>query len=172
MSEARQRLARQQAELMQALVGRTAPPTDFPADRVATAADALRRKRMRTVQRTWPRLAAALGERFAKLFNDYAATATLPRLGGPLADGLRFAEHLGARVGLPEEALLEVLSVRLHQRSVADGLVPRRGPCVKMLCLPHARRLLVSVRWPGLGVWWLRWPIPRWFTPASATPGI
>lgn len=171
MSEERQRLAAQQAELMRALCGRDAAPPDFDAERVAVAADSLIRKRVRTVQQTWPRLTAALGERFAALFAPYAHTTSMPRLGGPLADGLRFADFLAEIGDLPDAALPEYLSVQVHYRTVPDGLVPRRGPCLRMMPLREARRLLVMMRWPGLGVWWIRLPRLGLFKPASATPG-
>src|SRR4051812_48216047 len=89
-AETRTLLAQKQAELVAALARQAAPPAGFNADRVRAAAASLAGKRRHAVARAWPSVPAALGERYAERFDTYAATAPLPRLGGPLADGRGF----------------------------------------------------------------------------------
>jgi hypothetical protein len=151
-------LAARQAELVSALTGAGPAPASFDADRVAAAAEALGRKRARAAARAWPTLAAALGDRFAELFADYARTAPLPRRGGPLADGRAFVRRLTAASRLPDEARLQVLAVDLEYAGSADGLVPRRGPAIQAAWLRGSRRLILGVRLPWLGIYWCRSP--------------
>src|SRR5437016_1395615 len=48
---------------------------------------------------------------FLERFAQFAATATIPRQGGPLADGRAFARYLERRGELTEEGRLEALAV-------------------------------------------------------------
>src|SRR5262249_22125644 len=96
-AETRRRLADSQAELVQGLTGRGPLPAGFDQERVRIAAEALARKRLRSAARAWPALHRALGEKFAPHFEEYAASAPLPREGGPLADGRAFVQFLAGR---------------------------------------------------------------------------
>jgi hypothetical protein len=103
----------------------------------------------------WPALARALGERFEPSFAVFAAASALPEEGGPLADGREFSRQLYAAGALPEEARLEVLDVDLQYARSKRGLRPRRGIALRVAWLRRARRLVLGVRLPWLGVRWL-----------------
>ena len=106
--DVRTRIAEQQAALVAALsMGATAPP-DFDAERVQLTARTLRHKRLRTVARTWPKLAEALGEEwFRTTFLEYAQKHPLPSSAMPLADGLAFVRHVAKFRRFPDAAHLE-----------------------------------------------------------------
>lgn len=70
---ARERLAARQAGLVRALLAGAEPPPGFDPRRVRIEAAALRAKRRRVTERLRPDLADALGERFAPLFDAWAA---------------------------------------------------------------------------------------------------
>jgi hypothetical protein len=150
-SDARRRLAEEQAHLLRALVGHTDPPESFDTERVRATAEALAHKRARAVARAWPGLARALSADFAERFAVFAAGTPLPRAGGPLADGRAFAADLAQRGELPDAGRLEALAVDLHYRRTPEGLKPRRGPTIKVARLRGARRLIVAARLPWLG---------------------
>jgi hypothetical protein len=150
-AESQARQAAQQAALVRALTGQGNSPPGFATSRIETAAAALLRKRIRSVARAWPGLAAALGERFAERFAAFARETPLPRLGGPLADGRAFAQVLASAGDLPDAGRLEAFVVNLRQRSTADGLIPRRGLRLQAIFLRSARRLVVAARLPWLG---------------------
>jgi hypothetical protein len=147
--EDRERLASRQAELARALTGRAGPPEGFDPDRLRAAAEALSRKRARSVERAWPSLVEALGEDFEPLFAAYAAEAPLPPRGGPLADGRNFVRFLARRGRLRDATRLEALSVDLRYASRPTGLVRRRGPALAIALLRHPRRLILAIGWPG-----------------------
>ncbi|HYT87815.1 MAG TPA: hypothetical protein VEL76_03775 [Gemmataceae bacterium] len=160
-AEMRQRLAEQQAALVEALtVGKT-PPPGFAAERFAVAAEALARKRARSASKAMPILAQSLGERFGERFAAFAAVTPLPEEGGPFADARAFARYVAARGELPEDARLEVMAVDLHQKSTRRGLVPRRGFALRAAVLWRARRFVLGIRVPWLGVRWLSLPFGR-----------
>jgi hypothetical protein len=158
-ADARAKLAAQQAELMRAFIGEGGPPDGFDPARVQATADSLVRKRMQSAARAWPALAGSIGERFAERFAAFAATAPLPRHGGPLADGRAFARFLAHTGDLPDAGRLEALAVDLRHVSRPDGLVPRAGPVVRVALLRQPRRLVVAVRLPWLGERWLIVPL-------------
>jgi hypothetical protein len=160
-ADARARLAAQQAALVTALMARGEPPADFDAVRLRATAVALARKRARAAARAWPGVARTLGLRFGGLFAAYAEAATLPRQGGPLADGRAFARWLAARGELPEAGRLQALAVDLRYTANPDGLVPRRWPTCKAAWLHQSRRLIVAVWLPWLGEHWLTIPLGR-----------
>ena len=68
LSEARERLAARQLELVQALVGGGggggAVPAGFDEQRIRQAARSLVNKRLREVALAWPELTGCLGDRF------------------------------------------------------------------------------------------------------------
>jgi hypothetical protein len=157
LTEERARLAEAQAELVRALVAGGPAPAGFDAARLALAARSLANKRRQETAHAWPALARCLGDDFAERFSAFAREP-LPARGGPLADGRAFAATLPARL-LDDDARLEVLAVDLRQRRARDGLVARRGPALRWAWLPRARRLVLGVRLPGLGVRLLAVPV-------------
>ncbi len=158
LTEERARLAAAQAELVRALVADGPAPAGFDAARLALAARSLANKRRQEAAHAWPALARCLGDDFAERFSAFARATALPARGGPLADGRAFAATLPARL-LDDEARLEVLTTDLPHRRARDGLVPRRGPALRWAWLPGARRLVLGVRLPGLGVRLLALPV-------------
>jgi hypothetical protein len=141
LSDARERLAADQAELVRSLVGGAEAPPGFDAEQVSLAARSLVNKRLREVARDWPALAKCLGETFRARFTTFAEGNPPPADGGPMADGRAFAATLKASE-LDDEARLELMRVDLHQ-----GWLP-----VRLRWLRGARRVVVGVRLPWLGV--------------------
>jgi hypothetical protein len=146
----RARLAAEQAALVRALVGGGPVPGGFDPDRVRATATALAGKRARAVARAWPGLAAELGPDFTRWFLADAAGRPPPARGGALADGLAFADALARERRLPGNARVERLlaRARLSTRPVRLGAAVAGPP----------RRLVVTVRAPGLGERWLSVP--------------
>jgi hypothetical protein len=147
----RARLAAEQAALVQALVGGGPVPGGFDPERVRATSAALGRKRAREVARAWPVLAAELGEDFGGRFLAYAARRPPPPRGGALADGPAFARSLGRAGRLPANARAEAMLAAAH-------LSPRPARLAAALAGPP-RRLVVTVRLPGLGERWLSIPL-------------
>jgi hypothetical protein len=156
--EARARLAAQQADLVRGLLGQDAPPADFDIGRVQAASRALASKRMRAGAQAWPALAKALGDAFSPRFADYAASTTIPRCGGPLADGRAFARFLAGTGDLPDPGRAQAFWVDL-QFYEHEGLKSRRGLAFAVALLRDSRRLLLGARIPRLGVRCLSLPI-------------
>lgn len=157
MSEAaRTRLANQQAALVSALVSDGVVPEGFDAEQLQVATESLLRKRCRSVTRAWPALARNLGSEFRDQFAAYAEATPLPSHGGPLADGRGFADWLRERGQCSEAAQLQTQAVDLRFARSRAGLHPRRMPTLKLAWLTRPRRLVIALRWPGLG--------ERWFT--------
>jgi hypothetical protein len=153
----RRRLADRQASLVHALMLGGSSPPGFDAVRLQQCSQSLALKRRRAVSRVWPRLTTSLGERFPELFATYASQCPLPREGGPLADGRFFANWLKKRIALPDEGQREALSVDLRFVLGSGGLRPRRGPCVRIVWLRGARRLVVAWHffgWHGCKTLW------------------
>jgi hypothetical protein len=154
-AEARTRLAAMQAELVSALAGRAAPPPGFDVDRVRATAAALVTKRQCGVARTWPGLAEALGDRWVERFDAFAAMSPAPHIGGPLADGRAFLRWLAATGDAPEACRLQMLAVDLRFVTTTTGLMPRRGPALKIVQLHQPRRLVMAMRLPWRYEIWL-----------------
>ena len=148
---ARERLAAEQAALVRALVGGGPAPGGFDPGRVAATSAALARKRAREVARAWPALAAELGEGFTDRFVADAARRPPPAKGGALADGLAFARALARQGGLSPDARVEAMLA-------AAALSARPVRLAATLAGPP-RRLVVTVRAPGLGERWLTVPL-------------
>jgi hypothetical protein len=159
--EARSRLAAEQAALVNALVAHGEPPANFDALQLRTAAASLARKRAGAAARAWPALTRALGRQFGGLFAAYAEAATLPREGGPIADGRTFARWLAARGELPDAGRIEILAVDLRYVGNPEGLRRRRWPTCRAAWLRQSRRLIVAVWLPWLGQHWLSIPLGR-----------
>jgi hypothetical protein len=132
----RQSLADQQARLVAALTAGAAPPAAFDPAQLSAAVRSLYRKRARAVAKTWPALAASLGDRFDDLFAAYAIAHPLP-VDGALADGHVFADHLRRANELPDPARVELL---LHQTT--------RGWPIRLARLRDAHRLALALRLP------------------------
>ncbi|GAB3438980.1 hypothetical protein [Actinophytocola sediminis] len=69
----RERLGREQAALVRALLAGGAVPAGFDPERVRIEARALHAKRRGIAERLRPDLVEALGERFGPLFDEWAA---------------------------------------------------------------------------------------------------
>jgi hypothetical protein len=155
--EARERLAQAQAALARALAQGAPVPEGFDVERVQDTARTLLSKRRRWVERSWPRLAAALGDTFRPRFEAWARENPMALEASALADGRRFAEALLTAGGFPEAAHEELLAFELGYRLTEEGLlVSRRGFTLKTQRL-GARRLLAA-RLPGGRVLRLRLP--------------
>jgi hypothetical protein len=141
-------LAEQQAQVLAALSGRGGVPPGFAADQVQRAAHALAHKRMHGAQRAWPSIASSARRCFA----GYAAEVPLPSRGGPLADARFFVRWLAARGEADAALRRQALAVDLQHALRPDGLVPRRGICLRWLRLPEAGLWCIGLRLPGLGV--------------------
>jgi len=151
VSGPRERLAAEQAALVRALLGGGPVPGGFDPGRVAATSAALARKRAREVARAWPVLAADLGESFTGRFLADAARRPPPARGGALADGLAFADALARSGRLPPTARIEQMAARAHLSTRPVRLAATvAGP---------PRRLVVTVRAPGLGERWLTVPL-------------
>jgi hypothetical protein len=147
----RERLADEQAALVRALVDGGPVPAGFDPDRVRATAAALARKRAREVARAWPALAAELGDDFTARFLADAARRPPPARGGALADGLAFAGALAHTRRLSGDVRVEaMLAAARLSASPARLAAAVAGP---------PRRLVVTVRLPGLGERWLSVPL-------------
>jgi hypothetical protein len=151
-SEARARLAQQQAELVRSLTTTEDLLPGFDAGKVAAAAQSLRNKRFRSAKRSWPVLFGALGEFAEKWFSEFAANVPLPSEGGPLADGREFVDFLARTKRLPDAGRLHALLVDLHNARTPNGLSPRRGLVVKAALLRNPMRFFFGFRSPVIGV--------------------
>ncbi|GAB3478750.1 hypothetical protein GCM10027521_13040 [Amycolatopsis cihanbeyliensis] len=94
---ARDHLARQQAELLRALLAGERPPAGFPPDRVRAEAAALLGQRRRITEALRPDLAERLGDRYRPLFDAYAAAHPRAQGTGARQDADNFAAWLAAR---------------------------------------------------------------------------
>jgi hypothetical protein len=153
---ARERLAEAQAALVRALARGASVPAGFDAERVQAAAGTLISKRRRWVERTWPQLAAALGDSFRSRFEEWARENPMEVEANGFVDGRKFAQALLSRQEFPDAARQELLSFELNYRLTEHGLVERRGPTVKSLLVGGSR--LLAIRLPGGRVLRLRLP--------------
>ena len=153
---AREKLAEAQAALVRALAQGSPIPAGFDAERVNETAASLLSKRRRWVERSWPRLAAALGSAFRSRFEAWARKNPMELESSPLADGRRFADALLATNELPDAAREELLFFELRYRLTAHGLTARSGLVLKSMRVGAAR--LLAARLPGWRVLRLRLP--------------
>lgn len=98
---ARDRLAAQQAQLLDALLAGAEPPAGFDPAELAREADALRAKRRRVTGLLRADLPAALGDRFVPLFDRYAPAHPKPVTMRAREDADRFADWLVEQGELP-----------------------------------------------------------------------
>jgi hypothetical protein len=153
---ARERLAEAQAALVRSLAQGASVPAGFDAERVQETARALLAKRRRWVERSWPRLALALGESFRPRFEAWARENPKELEASPLADGRRFSDALLAAGEFPDLAREELLTFELRYRLTEKGLVPRRGLTLRSMRIGPSR--LWAARLPGGRVLRLRLP--------------
>ncbi len=146
---ARERLARAQRELVEALGVGASVPAGFDVERVHEAAKSLLNKRRRGVERSWPALVAALGDTFRPRFEAWARRHPLGVEASALGDGRRFAQGLLDTGDFPEAAREELFTFDVRFRLGEEGLLPRRGPGVLAARLGTPRRLFVALRLPG-----------------------
>ena len=88
-------LTARQLSLVTALVAGGTPPAGVDLERVRIQAQALVRKRSRSVARHRPELAASLGAGFWPAFQRYAAADPTPPA-NTASDAKRFARHVRA----------------------------------------------------------------------------
>ena len=153
-ADARARLALDQEGLLAALAAQGKPPQGFDAARLQAAADSLAKKRARAAARAWPGLAEGFGPSYRALFLEFAALATLPRDGGPLADARAFVRYRELRGDVPDDVRRRALAVDLRFKSTGRGLVARRLPSCRMAWLRKTRRLVVGIWIPVFGESW------------------
>lgn len=152
---ARQRLALEQAQLLDALVAGATAPAGFDRERVAAAAESLFSKRARATARAWPRLARAMNGEFAASFASYARAHPLASDHSPLVDGRAFIDWLARDGRLRDEGWLEAFAFDARYRISGGRVTPRRGPFLRARRLGETRRLLVVIRLPLVGErWW------------------
>jgi hypothetical protein len=154
---ARERLAEAQAALVRSLAQGAPVPAGFDAERIQETARTLISKRRRWVERSWPRLAAALGESFRPRFEAWARENPMELESSPLADGRRFADALLATSGFPDAAREELLTFELRYRLTGQGLMARRGLTLSFMRMSRSR--LLAARLPGGRVLKLRLPL-------------
>lgn len=148
-AESREKLAALQAEVVRSVVLREPPPKGVDCTRIAAVADALMKKRARSVAHAWPALARALGECFDQRFAAHAKATLMSSEGTPLADGHAFARTLDRAGMLPEDGKLELLAVEARFVSRDGVLVARRGFAIKAALL--RKRIAVVLKLPPVG---------------------
>jgi len=98
VTEPRERLAQQQAELLAALVRVDTPdPPGFDTDQLRVQRRSLLGKRRRLVERFRPDLASQLGDDFRALFDEYASEHPHLNGRGPTVDAEHFTRWLARR---------------------------------------------------------------------------
>jgi hypothetical protein len=135
--DSRDQLAREQAALVRAIHDRDASsaPAGFDLSKLQLAGESLWRKRMRSVQKSWPATAIALGARFEEFFECYSAEHPVPD--NPSLDGYEFVRWLNGERQLPNAGRIELM-----QRQVAHGSPVR-------IAWSRGEALLIGFRWRG-----------------------
>ncbi|MBE1492114.1 hypothetical protein [Plantactinospora soyae] len=124
-------LADRQAALVATLVAGAPVPPGFDVRLVGAARSALLGKRAGDVARSWPLLAAGLGERWPAVFARWAATRPTQ---GSLRDGWDLARELAGEGPLPTPAAEELAVREVRWRYDGTAAPRRRG-------LPAVHRL-------------------------------
>jgi len=139
MGAARSRLASMEAEFLRSLS--SGGPFAAGSDRrgMQATSQLLWTKRVRSMAKAWPELAALLGTRLAERAAEVLAGTPLPprdhalQAAGPIPDSLR----------------LKLLAVRLHHRWHLGHLVRRSGPAAGATYLYQSRRFVCVLLLPG-----------------------
>lgn len=106
---ARERLAAQQARLLRAVLANGDAPPRFDPRHLAIATATLRNKRRRIVGRLRPDLLETVGDRFAELFERYAAEYPKDEHTRARVDADRFGTWLAERKELPRRRFWDLL---------------------------------------------------------------
>jgi hypothetical protein len=154
LTDARQRLAEAQTELVRALVCHADAPVEFDPSRIRVTADTLLMKRARAVAHAWPRLARALGPMFDDRFAAYARLTAAPA-SGPLVDGRAFARTLDGCGELTDEARCETLAFDARYKLCGERIMARRRFGFGATRLKSSARLVIIIRLPLVGERWL-----------------
>lgn len=109
MTSDRERLATQQGQLLRALLAGGAAPPGFDERHLDTAAITLRHKRGRIVGRLRPDLYDQMGDRFAELFDRYAAEHPKDQNTRARQDADRFGSWLAEHKELPKRRIWDRL---------------------------------------------------------------
>src|SRR5579864_9297154 len=112
MDTARERLASMQGEFIRSLTADGPYPSGSDVRGMRATAQLLRSKRVRTMARAWPELAAILGNGLAERATDVLAGSALPPGDHAVQDGLIMARQLEAAGPIPDSLRLRMLSVR------------------------------------------------------------
>jgi hypothetical protein len=157
-SEARNRLAAAQIELVQALVGQGPVPAGFDVSRVRACERSLLNKRRQSLGRAWPAIAGSLGAAYLDHFTRYAQARPLPPSGSALLDGRVFLDWLDAASLLTDKMRIERLTFDLHYVITPIGPRRRHGFALKTAKLRETPTRLIAAHVPWLGERW--WRIP------------
>ena len=149
-TDARDRIAAAQLDLVRALVINHLAPADFDSSRIRAAADALLLKRARSVARHWPATARSLGCKFEKRFALYARSTPGAR-GGACADGRGFVSALAREGPLTDEVAVETLTFDLRYRIDAHGVITQRHFSLAAVLLKESLRFIAGIRIPVFG---------------------
>lgn len=146
-TEVRQRVDRQQAAVLAALVAGAPDPAAFDDGRLASTRDALLRKRAREAAQAWPELSLCVGTAYEERFVRWATDVPFPAEGGAHADGFGFAARAVGRRELDTRARLELLDGSARYRCGSDGVARvRRGPWAGAVLTPDGLALAWSRR--------------------------
>jgi hypothetical protein len=147
---ARSRLASMEAEFIRALsTGGPYPPGSDLRGMTATSR-LLRAKRVRTMRKAWPELAAFLGDRLPERAAELLAGIPLPAGDHALQDGLLVALRLKAVGPIPDSLKLKLLGVKVRYRWHRGHLVRRVGPALGWTYLRESGRVFCALRLAGL----------------------
>nr|WP_297351449.1 hypothetical protein [uncultured Caldimonas sp.] len=146
-------LAEQQSRLLAALASGGQVPPGFSREHLGLASRVLAHKRAHTAARAWPDVAPWM----ATHFEAYARDVPPPHHGGPLADARFFVQWLEARGATSAELQRQALAIDLRHARRGHGLVPRRGPYVRLVRLRGGAGYCIGLRLWGAGTTLLTW---------------
>lgn len=152
-SEARRRLALQEASLIGALTMFSSAPAGMDMERVAVTRRQLILKRLRVVARAWPSIRQALGDDFERVGFEVLAEAPMAARHHGVADGLAIAEHCRVNGLGGDVARLALLDYRSRWIVRAGSLCSRVGPWLGVARLPNGGRFAVAIRLRRTRTW-------------------
>ena len=146
---ARSRLASMEAEFLRSLS--SGGPFAAGSDRrgMQATAQLLWAKRVRTMARAWPELAAVLGTGLVERAAEVLAGTPLSSGDHAVQDGFIVASQLEAAGPIPDGLRLKLLAVRLHHRWHRGDLARRSSPALGCTYLRQSRRVVCALRLPG-----------------------
>ena len=149
MGAARSRLASMEAEFLRSLS--SGGPIAAGSDRrgMQATAQLLWAKRVRTMARAWPELAAVLGTGLVERAAEVLAGTPLSSGDHAVQDGFIVASQLEATGPIPDGLRLKLLAVRLHHRWHRGDLARRSRPALGCTYLRQSRRFVCALRLPG-----------------------